>query len=84
MKFERLRNLREDHDLSQAQIAQYLHMTQRTYSHYESGDRNIPVDTLILIADFYNTSIDYIVGRTDIAMPYPPVKKGNKNPERFN
>lgn len=79
MKLERLRNLREDRDLTQTQIAQYLHMTQRTYAHYENGDRNIPLDTLGQLADFYNTSIDYLVGRTDIVQPYPTSKKPQKN-----
>lgn len=78
MKYERLRNLREDRDLTQTQIAQYLHTTQRTYSHYENGDRNIPLETLMQLADFYNTSIDYLVGRTDIAQPYPTTKKVTK------
>lgn len=86
MKFERLRNLREDQDLTQEQIARYLHTTQRTYSHYENGDRNIPLETLALLADFYCTSIDYLVGRTDIIQPYPTVKtpKKKKAPEKSN
>lgn len=78
MKFERLRNLREDHDLTQEQIAQYLHTTQRTYAHYEKGDRGIPLETLELLAEYYNTSIDYLVGRTDFKYPYPRAKKTQK------
>lgn len=71
MKLERLRNLREDRDLTQAEIARYLHTTQRTYAHYENGDRNIPLEVLIRLADFYGTSLDYLTGRTNITLPYP-------------
>ena len=62
---KRIRDLREDSDLSQTEIAQYLNISQRAYSHYEYGDRNIPIDILIMLANFYSTSIDYLVGRTD-------------------
>lgn len=61
----RIRDLREDADLSQAQIATQFHISQRAYSHYESGDRKIPLDLLIGLADFYNCSVDYLLGRTD-------------------
>ena len=71
MKLERLRNLREDCVLTQAQIARYIHTTQRTYAHYENGDRNIPLEILIALADFYGTSLDYLTGRTDVVLPYP-------------
>ncbi len=64
--YERIRNLREDNDYSQMQIAEKLHCSQRTYSYYENGEHNIPTATLIAIADIYNVSIDYLVGRTDI------------------
>lgn len=62
---DRIRNLREDNDLSQTEIAKTLHISQRSYSHYESGDRKMPLDILIALADFYNCSTDYILGRTD-------------------
>ncbi|MDD7219085.1 MAG: helix-turn-helix transcriptional regulator [Clostridia bacterium] len=65
MKFQRIQDLRTDSDLSQKQISQILHISQRSYSHYETGSRNIPVEMLIRLANYYNTSIDYLVGRTD-------------------
>ena len=68
--FERVRNLREDRDINQTQIAEYLQVHQTTYSDYELGNLNIPVDVLIKLAKFYNTSIDYLVGLTDNPRPY--------------
>ena len=65
MKFQRLHDLREDSDLSQKQIGQIIHVSQRAYSHYERGSRCIPVEILVRLADYYDTSIDYLVGRTD-------------------
>lgn len=65
MQYERIRNLREDKDLTQTQMANYLHCSQRTYSYYESGEHDIPTETLIQIADFHNVSVDYLLGRTD-------------------
>lgn len=64
-------NLREDHDLKQTDIAKLLNCTQQTYSRYETGENNIDIKSLIILADFYNTSIDYIVGRTNEEKPYP-------------
>lgn len=61
----RLRDLREDSELNQDTLAKYLNVHQTTYSDYELGNINIPIPTLIKLADFYNTSIDYLVGRTD-------------------
>ncbi|HJC22078.1 MAG TPA: helix-turn-helix domain-containing protein [Candidatus Eisenbergiella merdavium] len=63
--FNRIKDLKEDADLTQEEISQYLHISQRAYSHYENGDRNIPSDILICLADFYHTSIDYLLNRTD-------------------
>lgn len=60
----RIRDLREDHDLRQKDLALYLSVDQSTYSDYENGRINIPVDTLIKIADYYNVSLDYLVGRS--------------------
>lgn len=65
MVFVRLKNLREDHDLSQSDIAKYLNISQRTYSYYETGGRDIPIQILIKLADYYNTSIDYLVNQTN-------------------
>ena len=65
MKFQRIHDLREDSDLSQKEISEILHVSQRSYSHYETGSRGIPIETLIRLADYYNTSIDYLVGRTN-------------------
>lgn len=76
MRYERIRNLREDKDLSQEQICQYLNCKQRTYSDYERGILDIPTAILIGLADFHKTSIDYLLGRTDQKEPYPaPAKK---------
>lgn len=71
MKYERIRNLREDRDLTQTDIAQYLHISQRTYSRYENDERAIPIEILSLLADFHHTSTDYLIERTDIKKPYP-------------
>lgn len=67
----RLRDLREDLDLTQEKIANILQIKQNTYSQYESGKHQIPIDALIKLAEFYNTSIDYILGLTDTYKPYP-------------
>lgn len=69
MKYQRIEDMRIDSDLSQKQISEVLHISQRSYSHYETGTRGIPVEMLIRLADYYNTSIDYLVGRTDNKMP---------------
>lgn len=73
--YNRIRELREDHDLLQRNLADYLHCTQVTYSRYELGQRDIPTDVLIALADYYNTSVDYLLGRTDEISPYPKLKK---------
>ncbi|MBE6957730.1 MAG: helix-turn-helix transcriptional regulator [Ruminococcaceae bacterium] len=62
--YPRIRNLREDKDLSQTQMGQILSCSQRVYSNYERGDIDIPTTTLIKIADFHNVSVDYLLGRT--------------------
>ena len=64
MKFDNIRNLREDADQTQTQLADYLNVKQTTYSKYELGKINIPVEVLIKLADYYDVTIDYIVGRT--------------------
>lgn len=71
MYLKRLRDLREDKDKYQVDIAKYLKITRQQYSLYETGKRDIPIDLLIMLADYYNTSIDYIVERTDEKKTYP-------------
>ncbi len=63
--YKRIRNLREDHDLKQRQLAEILNCSQRIYSNYERGDVDIPTEILIKLADYYNVSTDYILDRTD-------------------
>lgn len=70
MKFVRIRNLREDKDLYQKDVAKMLGISQQYYSEYESGNRAIPIFHLIKLAEFYNVSIDYIVRLTDNTKPY--------------
>ncbi|MBP1533538.1 MAG: helix-turn-helix transcriptional regulator [Ruminococcus sp.] len=65
MYFQRLRDLREDRDLNQTQIAELLFTSQTVYSRYERGARSIPVEHLLILADYYNVSTDYILGRTN-------------------
>ena len=71
MKYDRIKNLREDADLTQQQIADKLFINRRTYSSYEIGIRGIPTEILSAIADIYDTSTDYLIGRTDIKKAYP-------------
>ena len=66
MYFQRLRDLREDRDLNQTEIAKLLFTSQPVYSRYERGFQTIPVEHLLILADFYNVSTDYILGRTNI------------------
>ena len=64
MIYENIRNLREDHDKLQIEIAEYLNVKQTTYSKYERGAINVPIEVFIKLADYYDVSIDYLVGRT--------------------
>jgi transcriptional regulator with XRE-family HTH domain len=66
----RIRDLREDSDLTQKEIAEYLHIRQNTYSQYENGQRQLPIDVLIALARYYHTSTDYLLGLTDERKPY--------------
>ncbi|WP_028521404.1 helix-turn-helix domain-containing protein [Ruminococcus flavefaciens] len=66
MYFQRLRDLREDKDMNQSQVAEILHTSQTVYSRYERGSRTIPVEHLMILADFYGVSVDYILGRTNV------------------
>ena len=67
----RLKDLREESDKKQQEIADYLHIKQNTYSQYENSQRQLPIDILIKLARYYNVSTDYILGLTDIKTPYP-------------
>ena len=67
---ERLRNLREDKNLSQEDIARLINCTQTTYSKYELNKLEISISALITLSQFYNTSVDYLLGLTDVFMPY--------------
>lgn len=71
MFFQRLRDLREDKDLLQKDVAKILNIDQTVYSRYERGFQTIPVIHLLKLADFYHTSTDYILGRTNTTAPYP-------------
>lgn len=72
--YDRIRNKREDKDMTQAQVAAYLSIHQTTYSDYELGNLNIPVQVLDKLADLFETSIDYLVNRTDEKKAYPKKK----------
>ena len=65
MNLERINNLREDNDLTQKKIADKLNISQRAYSHYENGSRSMPLNILVQLADIYNCSVDYLLGRTN-------------------
>lgn len=69
----RLREIREDRQLSQRQLAEILNVKQNTYSQYETGKRQIPVAMLITLANYYNVSVDYLLCLTDIDEKYPPI-----------
>lgn len=77
--YKRIRDLREDHDLTQKQIAKILNMSQTGYSKYETGENDLPTVILIKLADYYNTSIDYLLNRTNVLKPYPKSRKHTKN-----
>ena len=79
--YRRIRDLREDRDLLQRDLAAYLQCSQVCYSHYEMGKRDIPTDVLIKLADFYHTSTDYLLARIDEKSPYPkPLDFGHQYP----
>ena len=66
----RLKELREDRDIRQKELAEYLHIRQNTYSQYETEQRQLPIDVLIALAKFYQTSTDYLLGLTNNPLPY--------------
>ncbi len=70
-KYQRIRDLREDQELNQTQFAKILGMSQTGYSKYETGENDIPTEILLKMADYYETSVDYLLGRTNIKKPYP-------------
>ena len=75
--YKRLRELREDNDITQKMLAEYLHIRQNTYSQYETGVRQLPIDMLIRLAAYFRTSTDYLLGLTNVKQPYPPAAKKN-------
>lgn len=70
LRYERIRNMREDRDFTQKQIAEILNIKQNTYSQYEIGTLRYPLEVVVKLAVFYNTSVDYLVGLTDDPKPY--------------
>ena len=74
----RIKDLREDNDLTQKQLSQFLNVSQVAYSYYEIGKRSLPLDLLCKLADFYNCSTDYLLGRTDEKASYPKSKGPTK------
>jgi len=77
LKYQRIKDLREDNDITQKIIADYLSISRSTYQNYESEVRKIPVDILSKIADFYNTNVDYLINRTNVQKPYPKNKSAH-------
>ena len=75
LKYGRIRDLRIDRGLTQAQVAEVLHVSQNTYSQYEIGTTRYPLDVVVTLAEFYGVSVDYLVGLTDETAPYPRRKK---------
>lgn len=71
----RLKDIREDRDITQKEVAEYLHIRQNTYSQYETGQRQLPVEALIQLALFFGTSADYILELTDEEKPYRRTKR---------
>lgn len=79
MIFDNIRNLREDSDKKQQELADYLNIKQTTYSKYELGKINIPIEVFIKLADFYDVSVDYLLGRTKYKKWQPPTGHNNHN-----
>ena len=78
MYLKRLKDLRTDHDLTQENMADILKCHREVYRRYESGIRTLPIDYIVTIAKYYNTSTDYLLELTDVKTPYPQKKKNNK------
>ena len=75
LRYERIRSMRTDCGLSQQQIADMLNVKQNTYSQYEIGVLNYPLDVVVRLAEYYGTSVDYLLGLTDEKAPYPRMKR---------
>lgn len=75
MKYGRIRDIRIDRGLTQEDIAKILHVSQNTYSQYEIGTTRYPLDAVVILAEFYGVSMDYLVGLTDEMTPYPRKRK---------
>ena len=75
----RIKDLREDRDLTQQELSKFLNISQVAYSYYELNKRNIPLELLSKLADFYNTSVDYLIYRTDVFKPYEKPEKKEYN-----
>lgn len=84
MIMQRMRNLREDSDLTQKQMASILSVTQKTYSNYENGTRGISIESLITIASYFGTSVDYLLELTDVKKPYSRAKKYSDMAKKYN
>ena len=74
MEIQRLRDLRDDHDKTQQEIADVLNMHRSVYRRYESGERETPAGVVVKLAEYYRVSTDYLLGRTNDPTPYPPAK----------
>lgn len=74
MVYQRIRDLREDADMKQRDVAAYLHCSQQVYSNYELGQRDIPTAVLIALAELHHTNVDYLLGLTDVRSFYPDLK----------
>lgn len=81
MKFQKLQDLREDSDLTQRQLSEILHLSSRAYGHYETGARDVPVEVMIRVADYYNTSLDYLLDRTKDKEKYPDPGSADTRPQ---
>ncbi len=79
--YPRLRDLREDGDMSQKELAKLLNMSQTGYSKYETGENDVPTRILLRLAELYGTSVDYLLGKTEERQPYPPGKKKPQIPK---
>ena len=75
MEIRRIRDLRDDHDKTQQEIADILNMHRSVYRRYESGERDAPAWVVVKLADYYGVSTDYLLGRTDNPAPYPPARQ---------
>lgn len=77
-RYRRIRDLREDADLTQADMSRLLHCSQQAYANYELGQRDVPTETLIRLASIHHTSVDYLLGITDQREGYPPSRTCNE------